>query len=433
MDNLTELWTSVCELCKKPISEMSFNMWLGRATPKKFDGNSLILSVKTPFQKDVLEKNYKQLVYDSLKEALGFDVEVIIMCESDGEKSDESDDFERTFDENFTFENFIEGSSNTFAYAATKAVAAGYSSQYNPLFIYGGSGLGKTHLLCATVNRIKKKFPKQTIVYVKCEDFTNEFIRALQDKTIPAFHEKYRLADVLLVDDIQFIGGKESTQEEFFHTFNNLYQSGKRIVLASDRPPREIKTLTDRLLSRFESGIMADIQPPDFETRIAIIKNKAKLYDLSLPEEVIEFLANKVKKNIRQLEGSVKKINAYKQLEGTPVSVSSAKVAISDILNDKQPLEVIVDRVLSEVSRSFGVSVEDILSKKRDAEVCLARHTSIYILRESTQIKMKEIGHEIGGRDHATVIHSIKEVERLKGSDSKYAEILADIKDNVLN
>lgn len=313
------------------------------------------------------------------------------------------------------------------------AVASNPATSYNPLFIYGASGLGKTHLLYAICGEISRTKPGTNILFVKGEEFTNDLISAITTETTKEFHDKYRQADVLLVDDIQFIGGKESTQEEFFHTFNTLYQAGKQIVLTSDRPPKEIKTLEDRLRTRFEWGLIADIQPPDFETRIAIIRRKAQLMDIDIPDDVAEYIANRIKNNIRQLEGAVKKLKAYKLLAGTPPSILIAQNAIRDILNDNQPLPVTVERIISEVGRTYGVSPTDIRSNKRSAQISSARQTSMFIVREITQMSMSAIGEEFGGRDHSTVVYAVQQVEKNMKSDLHYKETVEDIIKNIRN
>jgi len=288
--------------------------------------------------------------------------------------------------------------------------------------------------LYAICNEILKTSPQSNIIYVKGEDFTNELIEAIRSETTKEFHSKYRQAEVLLVDDIQFIGGKESTQEEFFHTFNSLYEAGKQIVLTSDRPPKEIKTLEDRLRTRFEWGLLADVQPPDFETRIAIIRRKAELLDINIPDDVAEYMANKLKTNIRQLEGAVKKLKAYKLLAGTPPSILIAQNAIRDILNDHQPVPVTIERIISEVARTYnGVSPQDIRSSKRSANISSARQVSIYIVREITQMSMSAIGEEFGGRDHSTIVYAIQQVEKNMDVDPRYKELIEDIIKNVRN
>ena len=326
-----------------------------------------------------------------------------------------------------TFENFIKGSSNQFAYAAAQAVAANPSGAYNPLFIYGNSGLGKTHLHSAIQFEIHKTHPDFNIVYVDCEKFTNEIITAIRSGTTEQFRLKYRAADVLLIDDIQFIAGKESTQEEFFHTFNTLHASGKQIVLASDRPAKEIKSLEERLRTRFEWGLTADIQPPDFETRVAIIRRKAELLGLDIPDDVAEFIANHLKNNIRQLEGAVKKLNAYSMLEGIAPVIGVAQNAIRDILSETQPVPVTIEKIISEVARTYNVSPTDIRGPKRNSNVSAARRTAIYIVREVTGMSMEDIGKEFGGRDHSTIVYAMRVIERDLKKDQHLQETVSDI------
>ena len=331
----------------------------------------------------------------------------------------------------YTFERFIVGSSNKFAHAAALAVARQPAMLYNPLFLYGGSGLGKTHLLTAIQTEIKRTHPDFVIMYVTCEQFTNELIAAIRAGSTEDFRMKYRVADLLLVDDIQFIAGKESTQEEFFHTFNSLHDAHKQIVIASDRPAKEIKSLEERLRTRFEWGLTADVQPPDFETRVAIVKRKAELLHLDLPEDVAEFIANHLKNNIRQLEGAVKKLNAYYMLEGIQPVISVAQNAIKDILNETQPVPVTIEKIIGEVSRTFNVSPADIRGTKRNANVASARRVAIYILREVTGMSMEEIGREFSGRDHSTIVYSLKTMERDMKNDQHLRETVSDIIKNV--
>ena len=326
-----------------------------------------------------------------------------------------------------TFENFIVGSTNKFAHAAAQAVAANPSGAYNPLFIYGGSGLGKTHLLKAIQIEIGKNHPEYNLVYVDGEKFTNEIINAIREGSTAEFHQKYRAADVLLVDDIQFIGGKESTQEEFFHTFNTLYQAGKQIVLASDRPPKEISSLEDRLRTRFEMGLTADIQPPDFETRVAIIRRKADLLHLDIPDDVANYIAEHLKDNIRQLEGAVKKLDAYRMLEGIQPVLGVAQNAIKDILNETQPVPVTIERIINEVARTYNVSPEEIRGRKRNATVAAARRTAMYVVRKILSMSMEDIGREFGGRDHSTVVYSLNEAEKAIETDPRMREMVEDI------
>ncbi len=319
MDSFDEVFAAVKEYCKEHVVIATYNLFINDIEPVSFDGNKAVLSVRSEFVKNTLENRYLSLLQEAFRELLGFEVEIeFTLPQKAPSPAPGAAQAAAAAGGNyaFTFENFIVGSTNKFAHAAAQAVAANPSGAYNPLFIWGGSGLGKTHLLHAIKSEVEKNHPDFNIVYVDGEKFTNEIISAIHDNTTTQFHNKYRAADVLLVDDIQFIGGKESTQEEFFHTFNTLYNSGKQIVLASDRAPREIKSLEDRLRTRFEMGLIADIQPPDFETRVAIIRRKADLLGLDMPDDVAEYIANRLKNNIRQLEGAVKKLDAYRKLEG---------------------------------------------------------------------------------------------------------------------
>ena len=439
MESFKEVFGLVSDYCKHEISSVAHDLWISCIEPVGFDGRVAKLYVRSEFQKNIIEQKYSALLNKAFEEVLGFPVTIQITCDEDKVDSEQAKKVLSTYtpeeveksaqggDYEYTFSTFIVGPSNKFAHAASLAVAANPSGAYNPLFIYGGSGLGKTHLLHAICAEIRENKPGTNIIYVKGEEFTNELIEAIGNKTTPEFHNKYRQADVLLVDDIQFIGGKESTQEEFFHTFEALYTAEKQIVLTSDRPPKEIKTLEDRLRTRFEWGLLADVQPPDFETRIAIIRRKAQLLDIEIPDEVAEYIANRLKNNIRQLEGAVKKLKAYKLLANTPPSISIAQNAIRDILNDNQPVPVTVERIISEVARTFSVSAADIRSNKRSAPISNARQVAIHIVREITQMSMSSIGEEFGGRDHSTVVYAIQQVEKNMQHDQRYKGPIEDI------
>ena len=429
MSSFDEVFAAVKEYCKERLVLATYNLFIDGIEPVSFEGSVATLSVRSDFVKGIVETRYKDLLREAFKELLGFDIDVELTIPAPVEQAPAEVPGGGNYE--FTFENFIVGSTNKFAHAAAQAVAANPSGAYNPLFIWGGSGLGKTHLLGAIQFEIHKNFPDYNIVYVDGEKFTNEIISAIHDNTTAEFHNKYRAADVLLVDDIQFIGGKESTQEEFFHTFNTLYNAGKQIVLVSDRPPKEIKSLEERLRTRFEMGLTADIQPPDFETRVAIIRRKADLLGLEMPDEVAEYIANRLKNNIRQLEGVVKKLNAYNKLAQTPPSILLAQSAIREILTDNQPIPVTVERIISEVGRTFGVSAEDIRSSKRSSQISNARQIAMYVIREITQMSMAAIGNEFGGRDHSTVVYATGQVVKNMKQDTKYKETVEDIIKNI--
>ncbi len=330
----------------------------------------------------------------------------------------------------YTFDTFIVGSSNRFAHAASVAVAENPGGAYNPLFIYGPSGMGKTHLLFAIQNAVVKKYPDKKVKYIKGDQFTNELIEAIGKGRQNEFHQKYRYIDVLMVDDVQFIGGKDQTQEEFFHTFNTLHQEHKQIVLTSDRPPREIQTLENRLRSRFEMGLLADIQPPEYETRIAIIKRKAKQCNMEISDEIAEFIAERLKSNIRQLEGVVKRINATYQLEKELPSLTMAQNAIRDVINDVQPTPITIERIIEEVARTFEVTAKDIKSPKRAAQISQARQVSMYVVREVTNLSYEEIGKEFG-RDHSTAIYAVQQVERNMKKRPDFRNMVNDLIKNI--
>jgi len=303
------------------------------------------------------------------------------------------------------------GSSNKFAHAACLAVADRPAIDYNPLFIYGPSGLGKTHLLSAIVNKIKQKKPDTKVIYIKGDDFTNQMVESLSKHAMPEFHNKYRNCDILLIDDIQFIAGKTSTQEEFFHTFNSLYEEHKQIILTSDRPPRDIQTLEDRLRTRFEWGLLADIQPPDLELRIAIIKKKAEQAKVIMPDEVLNFLAENLRANIRQLEGAIKKLHAQSLIYGNGVTMELAKNCLGELLGGAEPVTVTVDRIYAEVSRKYNISKDDLAGPKRNKNIAFARHILIYLIREITEMSYDNIGKLVGNRDHTTILNSCKSIE----------------------
>ena len=436
MESYSEVWQLVKDYCKGKVTETIYSLWLEPLTMVSFEENKITL-LTSEFKANIVKSKFLDLLNEAFEATMGFPVEIEIITETI-KKSEEIDDKIQEIGESINnyelnFENFIVGSSNKFAYAAAQAVATTPGKAYNPLFIYGSSGLGKTHLLNAICVEIKKNMPNYKIIYTRGEDFTNELVQSLERKTMPAFHDKYRTADILLVDDIQFIAGKTQTQEEFFHTFNALTQDNKQIILASDRPPKEIALLEDRIKTRFEWGLLADIQPPDIETRMAIIKSKADYLNLDLPDEIVLYIADKIKNNVRQLEGAVKKINALYIISGHQPSIVSAQKAINDILSDNQPLPVTIDKILNEVARTYGVTVENILSDKRNANISKARRAAMYIVREVTSLPMKKIGEEFGGKDHSTIIYNIRECEKEMESNSSVKATIEGIINNISN
>ena len=434
MRSAADVWEKVKSLMEGGMTAVSIETWFGDVEAVALEDTRLVLCVPTDFKRNIIRTRFLSTVEQALKELFSFDVDVALLLpeERDAYARQSAAPAAAGGDVNkYTFERFVVGSSNKFAHAASWAVASNPANSYNPLFIYGGSGLGKTHLINAVCEEIKKNNPGFTILSVKGEEFTNELITAIRNGTTQQFHAKYRQADVLAVDDVQFIAGKESTQEEFFHTFNELYQSSKQIILTSDRPPKEIKTLEDRLRTRFEWGLLADIQPPDYETRIAIIHRKAELIHIHIPDDVAEYIANKLKNNIRQLEGVVNRLKAFQQLIGSPPSILTAQSAIKDILNEHQPIPMTVERIVTEVARTYSVTGEDIRSGKRSSTISTARQVAMYIVREITQMSMSTIGEEFGNRDHSTVVYATKQVEKRMERDSHYRETVEDIIKNI--
>ncbi len=434
MDSFNEAWELICEYCKQHVTEVAYKSWLQNIEPLKLDldNGKIILMVRSDFQRNIIMTVYIKLLKEAVVNVFGTELNIaVIVPEEINSETPSSDETPMDEDYEFTFDTFIVGSSNKFAHAASLAVATNPGRAYNPLFIYGNSGLGKTHLLYAIRNEIHKNNPEKDIVYVKGEDFTNELIEAIMKKSNIEFRQKYRKSDVLLVDDIQFIGGKDSTQEEFFHTFNTLYEAKSQIVLTSDRPPKEIKTLEDRLRSRFESGLIADIQPPDFETRIAIIRRKAELLQIDFPDDVTEYIATRLKSNIRQLEGVVKKLKANHQLYGDKININIAQKTISEILNNEQPPPLTVDIVIEEVARHLGVTSNDIRSSKRNSNISNARQIAIYAVRELMDMSMNSIGDEFGGRDHSTIVYALKQIEKNMERDPKLKSTVNDIINNI--
>ena len=436
MDSFNEAWDVICEYCEQHITKVAYNTWISRIKPVKMDfaEGKAILMAPAEFHRQTLLRGYMNILKDAFESVFGTEVEIVIIVPDEVVTPvKESNETVIDADYEFTFDTFIVGSSNKFAHAASLAVATNPGHAYNPLFIYGNSGLGKTHLLYAIRNEIQKNDSKKKVIYVKGEDFTNELVEALMKKSNIEFRQKYRQSDVLLVDDIQFIAGKESTQEEFFHTFNTLYEAKCQIVLTSDRPPKEIKTLEDRLRSRFESGLIADIQAPDFETRIAIIRRKAELLQIELPADVTEYIATRLKSNIRQLEGVVKKLKAKNQLYGEKITINIAQKTISEILNNDQPPPLTVEMIIDEVARHFGLSGDDIRSAKRNSNISNARQIAIYAVREITNMSMNLIGEEFGGRDHSTIVYALKQIEKNMEKDPKLKATVDDIIKNIKN
>lgn len=437
INSLDDIWSAVCEECKNTISEVAFDCFLKNLKPVSLDAGVFVLSINNEYMRGVVEQNYTELLNTASKAVMGIDIDVKIVFEDDEEKIIKAEQLSEglTFEDFFTFSNFVVGSTNRFAHAASLAVSNNSSITYNPLVIYGPSGVGKTHLMLAIKNQIKKNFPYKKIVYTRGEDFTNELIKALQDGklglgTIEDFRTKYRGVDVLLIDDIHFIAGKESTQEEFFNTFNTLYQNNKQIVVTLDRPPREIKTLDDRIRSRFESGLFADIALPDFETRVGIIQKKADQLHIGIEESLVFYIAEHIKSNTRQLEGVVKKLEAYISIQGKIPTLAVVQNFIRDIINDTRPEPVKIEKIIAEVARTYNVSESDILSNRRTSALALARQVAMYIARETTNLSYKAIGESFG-KDHTTVLYNVNRIENFLKDKPYEKELVDDIIKNL--
>ncbi len=436
MDSFVEIWESIKELLRSRVTEVAYNVWLSPLEFVSFQSDTITLSI-SDFKRKIIEDKFSSLIEEACADAFGFPVHVHYVTPDDSaqlktgfspEQEPAHADEEETA---YTFQNFITGPSNRFAHAAALNVANNPGKAYNPLFIYGHSGLGKTHLLSAIMHEIKRQRPNEVILYISGEHFTNELIYHLKEHNTSTFHEKYRGCDVLLVDDIQFIANKETTQEEFFHTFEALKNAGKQIVLSSDRPPREMLTLEERLRTRFEGGLIADIQPPTLETRMAIVKKKAEELNVDLNDDVVSFIAENIKKNIRQLEGTVKKIKAYQEVEGARPNIAIAKRAISDIMGDNPPTPVTVENIINEVSRTFNVSPADIRSEKRSANISQARQVAIYIIHTVTDLSLSAIGAEFSNKHYSTMIYSIKEMENKLATNMTLKATVDDIIKNI--
>ena len=431
MESFTEIWELVQEQLNASLSEIIYNVWLSELEFVSYEGDKVTLAI-AEFKRKIIEQKFLDVLKAAFEKVMGFSVAIeIVEPESTaGANKPTASEINTRYGEN-TFETFVVGPSNKFAHAAAQSVAANPGKSYNPLFIYGHSGLGKTHLLRAICHEVVINNPGINYVFTHGEDFTNEIVRNIAEKNMAAFHEKYRKLDLLIVDDVQFIAGKPSTEEEFFHTFNALTDLKRQIVLSSDRPPKEIATLEDRLRTRFEWGLLADIQPPDLETRMAIIKRKAEYMNFELPDDVVQFIAEKLKSNIRQLEGAVRKMQAFSEIHGAPRNIVSAQNAIRDILSDSRPLPVTIENIIAEVARTFGGNADDIRSKKRDAQTSKMRKVAMHVVSEMTGLSKEAIGNEFGGRDHSTVIYNLQEVKKMMDTDRSFERIVMDIMKNV--
>ena len=433
MNSLNDIWASVMEILSGELTQTAVNTWFSDCTPVEIGDNTLVLHTSSDFKRSIIKSRFEETICAALYELFSCPFELVVLAGEDElqeyrEKKPSSEDMPEM--DGYTFDRFVVGPSNKFAHAAAIAVAQNPGKIYNPLFIYGNSGLGKTHLLLSIGQAIRQSTPAANLAYVKAEAFVNQMIRSIQSGATEAFRQKYRNADLLLMDDIQFIAGKESTQEEFFHTFNCLYEAGKQIVITSDRPPLEMVKLDDRLRTRFEGGLLADVQPPDVETRMAIIRNKAAQFGMMLSDDVVKYIAENITSNVRQLEGVVKRLTAYRDILDDTITVDSVKRAIKDVIRTGAYIPT-PEVIIEETARYYQLTGDDLRGQRRSKNTAMARQVSMYLMRNLTNLSLQDIGSEYGDRNHSTVLSSIRKVEDLLKSNPDMAGTVRDITSNI--
>ena len=436
MNSVADVWANVLQQLKKDLSETTIATWFDELSAVDIRENTFLLYCPNDFKKRYIESLFLKNIKAALQDIFSIEFEVEILDEkglAEFQGNAPKHQSERFTSAEFTFDTFVVGPSNKLAYAASQAVAEHPAQNYNPLLIYGDSGLGKTHLLYAIANVIRRNDQNAKIVDIKGDDFINEFIELIRAGRGSEFRAKYREADLLLVDDVQFVAGKEQVQNEFFHTFNNLYESGKQIVLTSDRPPSEMTLLDDRLRTRFEWGLLADVTPPDLETRLAIVKNKAAALGMDLPDKIASYIAENVTSNVRQLEGTVNKILAYKDLLGSEADEETVTRAMQDIIKSSREYIPTPDNILDYISKYYGVDKEVICGQQRVKDAVAARQIAMYLIRSITKLSVVDIGKVFDNRDHSTVLYSLKQVEKQMKTDPAFAETVKEIKANINN
>jgi len=441
----SEIWQNILSIINTKLSKPSFDTWFKATKIVSIDDHSIVISAPTTFAVEWLESRYTKLVATTVYEYLGKQVDVVFVIEESTPpeqppvykepqvpvQTEES--ISHMLNPKYTFDTFVIGSGNRFAHAASLAVAEAPARAYNPLFLYGGVGLGKTHLMHAIGHYILEHSPSSKVVYISSEKFTNEFINAIRDNRAESFRNKYRNIDILLIDDIQFIAGKESTQEEFFHTFNALHEERKQIIISSDRPPKEIPTLEERLRSRFEWGLITDIQPPDLETRIAILRKKAKAENLDIPNEAMMYIANQIDTNIRELEGALIRVVAYSSLINQDITTHLAAEALKDIIPSSRPKMITIQDIQQRVGEFFNLKMEDFKARKRTKAIAFPRQIAMYLSRELTDFSLPKIGDAFGGRDHTTVIHAHEKISQQIKSDQELNKVINNITEKIKN
>jgi chromosomal replication initiator protein len=429
-----DLWTAVSDRLRGALNDTTYGTWFGDAEGRELTDEAFVLAVPNDFTREWIEGHFIDLIHAAVRDATGRDRTVQLNVEHDRRLSGAVPEPPKPpatsagMNSKYTFDSFVIGSSNRFAHAAALAVAEAPAQAYNPLFIYGGTGLGKTHLLQAVGQYVGEHSGDLSVRYITSETFMNDFINSLRDKRIEGFKQRYRTYDLLLIDDIQFLEHKERIQEEFFHTFNSLYEAGRQIVISSDRPPREISTLEERLRSRFEWGLITDIQPPDLETRIAILRKKVKTDGIHIPDpQVLTFIAGRVSTNIRELEGALTRVVAFSSLTGRPMTVDLAQDVLKDVFPQGEAPEVSIDRIQSAVSERFRLSREELCGDRRSQNIVYPRQVAMYLSRELTDASLPKIGREFGGRDHTTVIHATSKIARMIREDRSVYNLVQEL------
>lgn len=414
MNSLNDIWDKVIEILSNQLTPTAINTWFSDCTPVDIEDCRLVLHTTTEFKRNIINSRFSESIKAVLSDIFACDFDLLVLA------GDEVNDFElKKKSENslpemdgYTFDNFIVGSSNKFAHAAAIAVAENPGKAYNPLFIYGNSGLGKTHLLLAIGQEIHSRSPEKSIAYIKGDEFTNQMVKSLRENKAEEFRTKYRNVSLFLVDDIQFIAGKQGTQEEFFHTFNSLYSANKQIIISSDKPPKDMEILDERFRSRFEWGLIVDITLPDYETRMAILHKKEDMDGYNVSEDVIKYIANNIKSNIRELEGAFNKVVAYAKLEKKEVTLELAEQALKDIVAPNENKQITADYIISMVAEHFNVSTADLCGNKRSSKIVMPRQVAMYLCREILAIPLKNVGQYLGNRDHTTVMHGVEKIEK---------------------
>lgn len=433
MDSVKDIWNEVLKALATKMTQTSIAAWFDECEPVAVDGNTFIIHESSDFKKSIILARYSDIIREVLSDIFSCDFELRILGDEEKEEYEEGKRYsvDKSLPEmaGYTFDHFIVGNSNKFAHAAAVNVSQYPGKNYNPLFIYGNSGLGKTHLLLAIGQAIHENNPNARIEYIKGDDFVRDVVKSIREGKADDFRTKYEKVDLLLIDDIQFVAGKQQTQNEFFSIFTKTYEAGNQIVITSDRPPREMTLLDDRLRSRFESGLMADIQPPDLETRMAIIRNKAQQLGLVLSDEAVNHIAKKVTSNIRQLEGVIKKLTAYKEILNDVINIESVQKAIDDIARDGNDIPT-PDRIIKETARYYSLKEEELIGQNKSKNIAMARHISMYLMRTLTNMTLNEIGSHFD-KNHATVLASIRKIEDLLKTDNRMAGIVRDITSNI--